>query len=180
MNAFDALGLPLRLTLTSDEIDAAFREAGKAHHPDAGGDETTFATLRQARATLASPASRLAHWLDIHGQKSDPRGAIDAAIMDLFASVGEVVQQADSLSRRRSAATTALGKALLEGETLRIREATETMIARVDAAITAQCESFALWEAQLPDAGKSAATLRNLRFLEKWKNALMAAYSGLA
>jgi len=180
MNAFEALGLPQRLTLTSEEIDVAFREAGKAHHPDAGGDEATFAQLRQARATLTSPASRLAHWLELHGEQSDPRGTIDPAIMDLFGAVGEAVQQADAIARRRSATTTALGMALLEGETLRARENIESMITKVDAAIAAQCASFTSWETRTPDSGQSAATLRNLRFLEKWKNSLMAAYANLA
>ena len=196
MNAFDALGLPQRLTLTQEEIETAWRAAGKAHHPDAGGDEQKFSVIREAKATLASPASRLAHWLEIHGENPDPRGTIDAEIMDLFAPVGEVVQQADALARRRATATTALGQAMLEGETLRTRENVEAMITRIDAAISTQCVPFSQWESnesapavkeKSPPAAKEkspptaqAAALRNLRFLGKWKRALMAAYAGLA
>lgn len=180
MNAFDALGLPPRLTLTAEEIENAWREAGKTLHPDAGGDEQAFATLREARAMLASPASRLAHWLELHGQKPDPRGAIAAEIMDLFAPVGDVIQQADALARRRAAAATALGMAMLEGETLRIRDGVEAMIVRIDAAIDAQCLPFPRWESDGIALESQAATLRNLRFLEKWKRALMAGYAGLA
>lgn len=180
MNAFETIGLPQRLTITQEEIENAWRAAGKSHHPDAGGEEQAFATLREARATLTSPASRLAHWLEIHGQNPDPRGIIAAEIMDLFTPVGEVVQQADALARRRAAATTALGQAMLEGETLRIRENVEAMISRIDAAITAQCARFPQWESGEIALESQAATLRNLRFLEKWKRALMAAYAGLA
>jgi len=180
MNAFDALGLPQRLTLTSGEIDHAFREAGKTHHPDTGGEEATFAQLRQARAMLLSPATRLAHWLEIHGETPEPRGTIDENIMDLFAPVGETLQLAGALARRRSSATTALGLALLENETLRIREHLESMIERVESAIESQCVPFSTWENQTPATDLTAATLRNLRFLEKWKTSLMAAYASLA
>jgi len=183
MNAFDALGLPQRLTLTPGEIENAWHAAGKASHPDAGGDELAFAVLREARATLASPASRLAHWLELRGKKPDPRGAIASEIMDLFAPVGDVVQQADDLARRRAAATTALGLALLEGETLCVRESIEATIARITAAIDSQCAPFPQWESG--QSGESvvdtqAAVLRNLRFLEKWRRTLMSAYAGLA
>lgn len=180
MNAYDVLGLPQRLTLTAAEIDTLFREVGKTQHPDAGGDEQRFALLRQARVTLTSPASRLAQWLELQGQTPEPRGTIDPAVMDLFTTVGEAVQEADALARRRLAATTALGLALLESETLRNRERIETMIAKVDAAIASQCSPFASWESNPPDSEQAATTLRSLRFLEKWKTSLMAAYAGLA
>jgi len=181
MNAFDALGLPQRLTLTAENIEAAWHEASKAHHPDAGGDEQRFATLRQARATLANPATRLAHWLELHGQKPDPRGTIATEIMDLFAPVGEIMQQADALARRRAATTTALGLAMLEGESLRVREGVEETINRITAAIDCQCAPFAQWESGGPTTDDAQAlTLRNLQFLEKWKRSLMAAYARLA
>jgi len=180
MNAFVALGLPQQLTLTPEQIDNAWRAASKTHHPDSGGDEQAFSTLREARTILASPASRLAHWLELQGHPPDPRGTIDAEIMDLFATVGEVVQQADSLARRRSTAATALGLAMLEGETLRTREKVESMLARIDKAITAQCAPFAQWESTLPATDGPATVARGLRFLEKWKSSLMAAYAGLA
>lgn len=180
MNAFDALGLPHRLTLTSAEIETAFREISKTRHPDTGGDEQSFTILREARSTLTSPASRLAHWLEIQGVKPQPRGTINPEIMDLFTHVGETVQQANSLARRRTSTTTALGLALLESETLRIREALESMITRVDANIESQCAPFASWEAQPPNPDLPTATIRNLRFLEKWKASLMSEYASLA
>lgn len=180
MNAFDALDLPRRLALAADAVDAAFREAGKTHHPDAGGDEHHFARLREARSTLTSPAARLAHWLEIQGHQPDPRGTIAPEIMDLFSAVGDAVQAAGAITRRRAAATTALGLALLEGETLASRDHLETMITTIDAAIASQCAPFPQWDVSPPDPAAAAATLRNLRFLEKWKTTLMAAYSGLA
>lgn len=182
MNAYATLGLPVRLALHPEEIDAAFREAGKSRHPDAGGDQAAFGELRAARETLASPAARLAHWLEIHGHTPDPRGVIGAEIMDRFGEVGEATQRAEGIARRRRAATTALGLAMLEAETLRARESVEMMIASVESAVESQTRDFATWEAdpQTVDPEAAAAVMRGLRFLEKWKRGLMAAYAGLA
>ena len=182
MNAYQALDIEPRLTLTLEEIDAAWRKAGKSHHPDAGGDEQSFAAAREAKTTLTNPSSRLAHWLELHNHPVDPRGTIDADTMDLFAPVGEVMQRTSALARRRAAATTALGLAMLESETLHTREEVENVITTLDAAIAAQCAPFPTWEAAPADihTTTAATAVRNLRFLEKWKRDLMAAYASLA
>jgi curved DNA-binding protein CbpA len=182
MNAFGILGLPEKLTLSAREIDTAWRETGARIHPDAGGGEAAFAELRAARDTLASPANRLAHWLGLHGHSAAPRGTIAPEIMDLFGPVAEATRQAEEFARRRAAATTALGLAVLEAGTLRIRESVESTIASLDDAIAITCADFEGWQ-QAPesvDAAKASAVVRGLRFLEKWKRNLMSAYSGLA
>jgi len=181
MNAFETLGLPVKLTLRADEIDSAWREAGARLHPDAGGDESLFANLRTARDTLASPGTRLEHWLEIHGHNPEPRGTIAPEIMDLFDPVARATRQAEAIARRRAAASTALGLAVLEADTLRAREAVEAMIATIDDAIEIQGAAFAAWE-RAPDTldPAAASVARGLRFLEKWRRGLMAAYSSLA
>ena len=182
MNAFDALGIPPTLVLTDTGIEAAWREAGKKHHPDAGGAEADFRAAGEARNILASPSSRLAHWLELHGHAPDPRGAVAGEVMDLFSAVGDVVRRAAGLARRREAATTALGLAVLESETLHLRADIESAIRRVDAAITARCRPFSQWQDDPSQAvrDQADATVRNLRFLEKWRRDLMAAYASLA
>ena len=182
MNAYDVLGIEPRLVLTSGEIDAAWRDAGKSHHPDAGGDEQSFTAAREAKTTLTNPSSRLAHWLELHGHPVDPRGPISAEIMDLFSPVGDVMQRTGSLTRRRAATTTALGLAMLESETHHARADIDATIPTLDAAIATQCARFPAWQAAPAelDAAEAATTVRNLRFLEKWKRDLMAAYASLA
>ena len=58
-SAYDQLGIAPRLRIGRDELNAAFREAGKRLHPDAGGSERGFAALQVAHDTLQSPSRRL-------------------------------------------------------------------------------------------------------------------------
>src|SRR5688500_14192139 len=104
MDAFELLGLPRRLEISENELRAAFREAGKRVHPDAGGSEAEVAKLQEAFLTLASPSRRLKHWLALTGQAGDDRGAIAPELMELFGKVGDVLQRADALVRKRDEA----------------------------------------------------------------------------
>ena len=54
MDAFELLGVPRRLEVSEGELRAAFREAGKRVHPDAGGCEAEFAKLFSERAKAAN------------------------------------------------------------------------------------------------------------------------------
>lgn len=179
-DAFDLLGMPPRLVVSEDELRAAFREAGKTAHPDAGGGEDHFARLCQAMETLTSPSRRLRHWLELRGMQMDPRGVVDAALMDLFGKVGEVTQRAESLIRKREETKSALGLAMLERETHLCRESVEETIRVVDAAILAETSGFAGIEtSETIDLDAVSKTVRNLTFLEKWKAGLRAVFSRL-
>lgn len=114
MNAYKILGIESCLVVSEDELREAFREAGRKIHPDAGGDESEFAELREAFALLVSPSRRLRHWLELRGVSCELRGAISPMLMGLFSSVGEVTQLAEALIRRRNEAKTSLGRAMLE------------------------------------------------------------------
>ncbi len=180
MNAFERLGLELRLTIQADEIADAFREAGKSVHPDAGGDEREFASLREAHAILASPSRRLRHWLEARGIAVETRGAVDPRVMDLFATVGEVSQRAEALVRRRQETKTSLGLAMLENDTQHCRETVERAIATVESAIGRECAVFPDYETtESPNAEAASTTVRNLAFLEKWQASLRSLYARL-
>ena len=175
MDAFEILGVPRRLVLTDDDLREAFRAAGKTAHPDAGGDDDRFAGVQRAYAILASPAARLRHWLELEGVGFAERGAVPAVVMDLFGRLGPLIQQAEALARKRSAARSALARALFEPEVHAIREQIETAIAEVDAAIATQTAAFPAIEAgTCADPG---ATVRALAFLEKWRAELRAKFA---
>lgn len=179
-NAFETLGITPTLVISDEELRTAFREAGKSAHPDAGGGDESFARLCQAMDVLSSPSRRLRHWLELRGVEIDSRGAVDPALMDLFGSVGEVTQRAESLIRRREDAKSALGLALLERETHLCREAVEDSIRKVDRAVAAECGVFpVVANAERIDIGAVSKTVRNLAFLEKWKAGLRALFSRL-
>ena len=180
MDAFNMLGLAPRLVISEEELRAAFREAGKTAHPDAGGGDEDFSRLCQAMDALTSPSRRLRHWLELRGMEVDPRGVVDAALMDLFGKVGEATQRAEALIRKREETKSALGLAMLERETHLCREAVERAIGWVEAAILTECGTFAgIEDSESLDLNAVSKSVRNLTFLEKWKAGLRSVFSRL-
>ncbi|BCU76164.1 DnaJ domain-containing protein [Luteolibacter sp. LG18] len=179
MDAFETLGIPRALAISEEELRAAFREAGKRVHPDAGGSEADFALVQQAFATLASASKRLKHWLTLRGEAGDDRGVIAPELMDLFGQVGTVMQRADAIVRKRGEARSALVLAMLEGETQSCREAVEAAISSVDAALAVETAVFPAIETGEVSAAQAARHVRNLAFLEKWRANLQERFARL-
>lgn len=174
------LGITPRLVISEEELRAAFREVGKSAHPDAGGGDERFARLCQAMEILTSPSRRLRHWLELRGMEVDPRGVVDAALMDLFGKVGETTQRAEALIRKREETKSALGLAMLERETHLCREAVEQAIGMVEAAILTEVDHFSGIEtSETIDLNAVSKSVRNLTFLEKWKAGLRSVFSRL-
>lgn len=175
------MGLEETLNLTEEQLREKFREAGKRLHPDAGGAEGEFAALREAYALLSSPARRLRHWLELHGEGGEIRGSIDSSLMDLFSEVGTVTQRAEALIRRRDEAKSTLARALLENETHACREAVSALISRIERLIENECAGFSELE-KSPSLHAISAwqSVRSLTFLEKWKTSLRASFAKLA
>lgn len=177
MDAFAELGLERRLVLPAEEPGKAFRAAGSKVHPDAGGSEAAFARAREAQAILASPAKRLRHWLELEGKGMVLRGAVSPELMDLFSRIGALRQVAETMIRQRAEAKSALALALTEAETQGLREKLEKLLGEVEAGIEQECACFPEIEAGHESRAEVAA--RNLAFLEKWRAALRALFSGL-
>lgn len=179
-NAFEILGVPERLVLDAAELTAAFRAAGAKVHPDAGGEDADFARLRKAQESLESPSRRLRHWLELRGVDVEPRGAVDDALMDLFALVGGVTQRADAMVRKRTSTRSALALAMSEAAAQECREEIENAVTRVEEAIHQTTAGFAELESAIKiDKTRVAPMVRNLAFLEKWKLSLRSAYARL-
>lgn len=177
-DAFEILGLEKRLSFEPDVLRDAFRETGKRLHPDGGGAESGFSALQEAYDILSSPSRRLRLWMELRGEPLESRGSIGVALMEVFAEVGKVTQQAETVIRKRDEAKSALAKAMLEGETQICRETVEAMIAKVESLIGEQCAVFPELEIN-PDASVAAEAARNLAFLEKWKLSLRSCFSRL-
>lgn len=179
-DAFQILGLESRLVISDETVRDAYRDAGKRVHPDAGGAEGEFAELREAMAVISSPSRRLRHWLELKGNPCEVRGSIDSALMDLFAKVGGVTQQAEEVIRKRDEAKSQLVRALLEGETQVCREAVERAITEVESAIAHECSHFPGVEtSEVPDGEGVAKIARSLAFLEKWRTGLRGCFARL-
>lgn len=179
-NAFDNLGIVPTLTISDDALRAAFREAGKSAHPDAGGGDAEFARLREAFEILSSPSKRLKHWLELRGHTVETRGVVDTALMDLFGQVGEITQRAEAVIRKRGETKSALGLAMLESQTQVCREDVEKGLRLVEAAMEDACSVFPEIEvSETPDLESATKTVRNLAFLEKWRAGLRSLFSRL-
>lgn len=77
MDLYETLGVPN--TATDEEIQAAYRQAAKKAHPDAGGSPEEFQNLTLARDTLSDPESREVY--DRTGQTPHEDPKLPAAIM---------------------------------------------------------------------------------------------------
>jgi len=180
IDAFKALGLSPRLDLADDSLRQAFRAASKHLHPDAGGGEAEFSALNEAFVLLSSPSRRLRHWLELQGLSADPRGSIEPALMELFSEVGAATQKAEATIRRRDAAMSALGRAMLEQEIQSSRDAIEAVNIKVEQWISRQCEHFSEFEKTTShELAHVSQIIRNLVFLEKWRTSLRGIFSSL-
>jgi curved DNA-binding protein CbpA len=179
-NAFEILGIAPRLLIDEETLRAAFREAGKTAHPDAGGVHDEFAKLREAYEIISSPSKRLKHWLELRGTPAETRGPVDPLLMDLFSEVGAATQRGDALIRRRDETKSALGLAMLEREMHSCREAVEDALSHVESAISRECSVFpGIEQAAAPDMEAASKSARNLAFLEKWRTGLRGLFARL-
>ncbi|MCW1925974.1 DnaJ domain-containing protein [Luteolibacter arcticus] len=176
MDPFAMLGLEPRLALSEVELRAAFREAGKRDHPDAGGSSEDFAKVQEAFAQLSRPSKRLRAWLAAKGVTGDERGAISPGLVNIFGKVGSALQQADAVTRRRESSLSVLAKAMLEPAVQQAREALEAALEDVAAATAAEESQFPAIEAGEGDPWRTA---RDLAFLEKWQAELKSRFAGL-
>ena len=166
MDAFEVLGLERGLAVDEESLAKAFREAGRARHPDHGGSVESFEEAEQAHRLLKDPASRLKHWLELKGVDGDLRGSIGSDLMSLFMELGERLQRADALIREREHSSSALAKAMLEGRTQEIRDELEEALAKLEALLAERIQQFSGVESGQVDGWELA---RELAFLSKWQ-----------
>lgn len=176
MNAFESLGLAVRLTVSTEEIREAFRVRAAAAHPDGGGEEAKFAALREAREVLESPARRLREWLRVQGSPVDERGTIGSELMDFFQKVAETGARAEAAVKAGEAAQSALAKGMAEVRLIAERESVKNLIAEIERGIAERVRIFPVIEKGDSDA---ATAMRDLVFLEKWRGAMRSLYGRL-
>ncbi len=176
MNAFERLGLELRLDLSEGEIREAFRKRAADVHPDSGGDEEDFAKLQGAQEVLLSPAKRLKEWLAATGMEVDSRGQIGTGLMDLFQKVAEVGNAAEASIKLAASSQSSLAKALAEVKLMAERERVKALLGEIGGEIGVRVSVFPSIEVGEATPGK---VMRDLVFLEKWQASLKSVYGRL-
>lgn len=163
-DCFELLGLPRRALLDESELQATWHQKSREVHPDQPGGSTTLAAeINTAYETLLAPEKRLRHLLELHAVpwRTIP---ISAEIMTLFSQIGPQLQNAVVLTKKKQAASSAIAKALLAPEELKLREVLEDLTAQIEARRAEVLASLA--DASLDQIQVVQATLA---YLAKWQ-----------
>ncbi len=163
-NAFALLGLPRIAALDDEALQKAWLAASRSAHPDQpGGDAARAAEINTAYETLQAPEKRLKHLLDLHEVpwRTVP---IDDAMMSLFGQLGPALQSVAAFLKRKQAANSALAKALLAPDEMRLREQLEALGTTLDTERTALLENLPVFDIRL-SAGDTSA-LADLQILQ--------------
>lgn len=185
---FALLGLPRQAALDAEALQAAYTERSRAAHPDhAAGDEKLAAELNAAREILAAAEKRLKCLIELEAgdaAKAWKTVPLDEGMMSLFGKVGPFLQNIGAFAKRKQSAASALAKALLATEEMRLQEAAEAIAADL-ATLREQIES------SLPEldvrrrAGDPSVqdalreTQARLAYLAKWQAQVREAFMAL-
>ncbi|MFM2171268.1 MAG: hypothetical protein RI957_1497 [Verrucomicrobiota bacterium] len=170
-DAFSQFQWPRKLIIDEASLREAYRMASKEAQ-----SEAAQAALTKAYEILRSPASRLRHWLELHGLQGETRGVIDGELVDWFGQVGAVIQESDALLRRRDQCQSALARAMMEKEMQGGRARIEEWQGRLREWLARKTALFAEIEAGHLNAAEAWACVRDLGFIEKWQQQLRERY----
>ncbi len=94
---FALLAQPRKPWLDPDQLRAEFRRRVKIEHPDAAvaspDSGNTFTELNTAYRVLTEPSSRLAHLLELAGEKVGPISQPPMELSDLFFSTASAIDK---------------------------------------------------------------------------------------
>ena len=181
---FALLGEPRRPVLDPERIKETFHRLSRTEHPDQQNALPTdasarFAQLNLAQTALRDPKSRLRHLLELAfpALKLSGPSTVPPALTELFAPIHALLREADALLSKKSAAPSALSRALLAREEWTLRERAETTLAEVEtlhASTLADLQTFdAAWDRRPPD---TVARLHDLyqrfSYLSRWAEQL--------
>lgn len=173
---FALLGLPRSAALDEAVLQAAWHEKSRVAHPDQpGGSAALAAEVNAAYETLSAPEKRLKHLLELHAV---PWRAIPIPedLMRLFSRIGPLLQQAAALVKKKQQAASALARALLAPQEMRLREELEELGTCIEARRGEILASLPPTDAGLKQLQVDQATLA---YLAKWQGQIREALLAL-
>ena len=177
---------PRRPWLEAEALKAKYHQFTALHHPDVAGATADFAEINRAYQTLADPASRLRHLLELEAPGALARGQpVPEEVAEFFAPVAEASQGFDGFLKKHAGAASPLGKALLSTEQYRVQERMEETIAglqeKQEALLGRVRDADALWLTDREAALRAIARLwQSLGYIAKWLATLREALFRLA
>jgi curved DNA-binding protein CbpA len=171
---FALLGEARRPWLEPEALKATYHQLSARHHPDVAGASGDFAEINRAYQTLADPAARLRHLLDLEAPGAISRAQpVPEDIAAFFPPVAETRQAVDTFLKQQAAAASPLAKALLSTEQYRVQEQIEQMISSLqekqDSLLARVREIDALWQSDRPAALHLLPVLwQSLGYTAKW------------
>ena len=181
---FALLGEPRRPALDPERIKETFHRLSRTEHPDqhASPSDTTgadFAQLNLAQATLRDPKTRLRHLLELEFPTVRLAGpsTVPPTLADLFAPTHTLLREIDALLAKKSAAPSALARALLAREEWTLRERAEATLAEVEtlhASTLVDLQTVdTAWDGRPPDADVRLHDLyQRFSYLSRWAEQL--------
>ena len=168
---FALLGEQRRPWLDPEAVKDTFHRLSRTEHPDQPtGEDADFARLNQAQATLRDPKLRLRHLLELDYPEvklSGPSG-VPAGLADWFVSVHGLLRETDAVLAKKSAAPSALAKALLAREEFAVREKVEAILEQLDALHAAATADLQAFDARWTDAHSSDAAALTHDFYQRF------------
>jgi hypothetical protein len=175
---FAVLEEPRRPWLEEEALKARFHALTAEQHPDvaeAGSGSGPFAALTVAYRVLSDPRTRLRHLLELEAPEEPFRGVVaPPTVGALFLEMGSKKQKLDGFLKKRSAAGSALAKALLLAEQYALQEDLEALLGVLDAERGRWLETLPALDAAWEDGGTErpikavAETAQALGYLDKW------------
>ncbi len=181
---FAVLGQEHRAELDVDALRETFQRLSRECHPDVGGELAEFEKINRAQSVLSDPVSRLRHLYELEfGEFLPSSGSFTEQAMGLFTAVGAAIADADAYLKRKSAATTAISRALIA----RDQEDIQRAVMRSCGEVRARREELLLSLADIDmnlvvdrNQGRELAEglCRELSFLSKWERQLNESMAG--
>jgi DnaJ-domain-containing protein 1 len=173
-NLFALLDESPRPWLDPEALKAKYHQLTARQHPDVAGATADFAEINRAYQTLADPAGRIRHLLDLEAPAAMPRAqAVPDEIAAFFAPVAESRQAVDAFLKKHAASASPLAKALLSTVQYQVQERLEQTISALqqkqDSLLAQVREADALWLTDRPAALLTLPILwQSLNYTAKW------------
>lgn len=182
---FTLLSLPPRAVMDENQLQKAYLSATRLAHPDqVGGDTQLSSDLNAALETLKSPVTRLKHLVEQHSQTAWRAVPLEPALMSLFEKLGPLLQLSAQFLARKQAATSALARALLSSEEMRLRESLEALNEDIEVLWQQLESSLATCDVRIAEADASVwsdlqALQAKFSYLAKWRAQIREKLLGL-